>query len=568
VVIEGMQFMNTMKGALFCAFVLASWVVSGESWSSTSAQAVNPHDYPKLTAMELGHIRHMVKMAHQLPGDWTGFNSQWLLTERTLQFQIAFAGMTLALVQHEYTPAYRELYRDAIEAYIEKLQHPDIWERWMFSSRSGTRGGILSDMQPGWADPVAKDNIMLKAYLLQVGAAHEMLYGGNKYDGPGAFTFFYRGQGMGNGLIKFRYSLGDIAKIIHQEVVDSDYVGSACEPARIFWACQAPSSVGFMHYDQVHGTHYADVLPKMKNAWIKKGFIDPKAYRYSEVVFTSWEDRAAQQKPVPLSPMDRDIGGWSGTYNHAWDKEFVEAAYFGEGHRDREDALNFFLTGEYAKAPNAYDDPIHAYASVAWGLFLAYAAEVGDKEAVDKMLAYAQRNFNPVWKDGEYYYPRNDDYSVDAKGNSQGVDPWTGNVLIPMARLNQGGGFYRLYNEPWGEEQYRQPYISNVDALHTNVSQAFYDKSKDALILTLEPGPITAQQVQFTVRQLDPTKTYTVVRNSKVLGQLNRKTAGNDSADGAMTWRDDGTALITTGIVKPQTFIFSANPAASSAQSR
>src|SRR5678816_4801672 len=106
-------------------------------------------------------IRHLVKMAHQLPGDWSGFGSGWLLTERTMQFQVAFGAMTLALAQHQYTPAYRELYRGAIEAYIEKLQHPDIWERWFLSSRSGTRGGILTDMQPGWMDPIAKDNICL-----------------------------------------------------------------------------------------------------------------------------------------------------------------------------------------------------------------------------------------------------------------------------------------------------------------------------------------------------------------------------------------------------------------------
>jgi len=550
--------MDTVKHALIFAFALCSGLTSSAAFSSSDVGAVNPNDYPRLTKMELGHIRHLVKLAHQLPGDWSGFGSQWLLTERTQQFQIAFAGMTLALAQHEYTPAYRDLYRDAIEAYIQKLQHPDIWERWMFSSRSGARGGILSDMQPGWMDPVAKDNIMLKAYLLQLGAAHEMLYGGNKYDQPGAFTFYYIGQGMGNGLVKFRYSLQDVAENIYKEVQDSGYVGSACEPARIFWACQAPSSVGFIHFDQVHGTHYADILPKMKNAWIKKGFIDPKNYRYAEVVFTSWEDRAADQKPVPLSPMDRDIGGWSGTFNHAWDKDFVEAAYFGVDRHDRDEALQYFLSGEYAKAPRTADNPIHAYDSVAWGLFIAYAAEVGDKEAVDKMLAYAQRNYNPVWENGEYYYPRNDDYSVDAGGNSHGVDPWTGNVFIPMARLNKGGGFYNLYNRPWGDEQYRQPFISDVDTLHVDVSQAFYDKSKDALIVTLEPGPIAAKQVQFTVRQLDPAKTYAVTRNGKMVGRLDRKAGGKDRGDGSMTWRDDGTVLITTSIGGAQTFIIAA----------
>jgi len=407
-------------------------------------------------------------------------------------------------------------------------------------------------------DPIAKDNIMLKAYLLQLGAAHEMLYGDRRYDQPGAFTFFYNGPGMGNGPIKFRYTLGDIADNIHQEVVDSDYVGSACEPARIFWACQAPSSVGFIHYDQVHGTHYADVLPKMKKSWVDKGYIDAETYRYSEVVFTSWENRAAGQKPVPLSPMNMDIGGWSGVYNHAWDKKFVEAAYFGAGGQGRDDALQYFLSGAYAKAPTLMEDPGNAYSSVSWGLFLAYAAEVGDRDAVNKMLAYAQRNYNPVWENGEYYYPRNDDFSVDGQGNSHGVDPWTGNVFIPMARLNTGGGFYRLYNEPWGEEQYRQPYISDVDRLLVNVSQAFYDKANDALIVTLEPGPIAAKQIQFTVRQLDPTRTYTVTHNRKIVAHLNRKSGSNDD-DASMNWRDDGTVLVTTKIPNAQTFVISAD---------
>ena len=77
--------------------------------------------------------------------------------------------------------------------------------------------------------------------------------------------------------------------------------------------------------------------------------------------------------------------------------------------------------------------------------------------------------------------------------------------------------------------------------------------------MTLEPGPIIAKQVQFTVRQLDPTKTYTVTRNGKVLGRLNPKAGGHDNGDGSMTWREADTVLITTGVASAQTFVFSAN---------
>ena len=112
--------MNIVKKTLLFAFVLASGAISTGAFPASSSQTVDPNDYPKLTEKELGHIRHLVRMAHQLPGDWSGFGSGWLLTERTMQFQVAFGAMTLALAQHQYTPAYRELYRGAIEAYIEK----------------------------------------------------------------------------------------------------------------------------------------------------------------------------------------------------------------------------------------------------------------------------------------------------------------------------------------------------------------------------------------------------------------------------------------------------------------
>ena len=54
-----------------------------------------------------------------------------------------------------------------------------------------------------------------------------------------------------------------------------------------------------------------------------------------------------------------------------------------------------------------------------------------------------------------------------------------------------------------------------------------------------------------------PGRSYTVTKNSKVVGRLNRKSGGNDG-DGSMTWRDDGIALITSRIANAQTFVFSA----------
>jgi hypothetical protein len=85
----------------------------------------------------------------------------------------------LALIQHEYTPAYRELYRPTMDALIQKMTLPDIWESWLKSSRGGTAESDpdSQDLTAGWIDPVVRYNNMLKGYLLQAGADADAVCG-------------------------------------------------------------------------------------------------------------------------------------------------------------------------------------------------------------------------------------------------------------------------------------------------------------------------------------------------------------------------------------------------------
>ena len=147
--------------------------------ASTPADQINPADYPSLDDKELGHIRRFVKLSRQLPGDWAGMSDDfWLVAERTQQFQLAYMTAALGLAQHQYTPAYRELYRPTMDALIQKMTLPDIWESWLASSRGGTSAAdpAAEDLTGGWIDPMRKYNIMLKGYLLQAGALYSMLY--------------------------------------------------------------------------------------------------------------------------------------------------------------------------------------------------------------------------------------------------------------------------------------------------------------------------------------------------------------------------------------------------------
>lgn len=530
--------------------------LSGGMVNSVAAQqrdvaaSINPADYPTLDDKELGSIRRIVKLSRLMPGDWSGMQDDAFGTvERLKLFEIGYAAAMIGLVQHNYTPAYRELYRPTMDALIQKLTLPDVWEYWMSSSRVGTVGNPdASGLTEGWIDPVRKYNIFLKGYLVQSAAMYEMLYRDGKYNKPDAFTFRYVPNTWGNGAVTFRYSLPDLAKIVHQEFVDRNYQGVLCEPNRMYPACNQPPILGLVNYDQVYGTDYAgDVIPKFKAAWIQNGYTNPVTKQN-----VSWVE-ADQNKLV--WPGSAVLDGWVGGWMPAWAPEMMQKIYPGQ----RDLYINKFLNGSYAKdaPPMGAPEGGTAFLSLGYGLVGFMAAEVGDNDSRQKLLAYADRNFNPVWEDGAYYYPRSGDYKTDANGNSHGMDTWTGNVLLALMRLDKGHGFYRLYHEPWGQAELTAPQVTNVDYLVTNVSQAYYDAKKSALIVTVKPGPMKAKQTSFVVQNLDPVATYTVVKDGRIVGRVSPKSRQIGTA---VVWRPDGDLTVNTEIDRAHSFVIVSAP--------
>lgn len=512
------------------------------------APEVDASDYPSLTDEEVGHVRRMIDLSRQLPGDWSGMSDDlWAVAERTQQFQLSYMAMALALVQHQYTPAYRELYRQAMYDLIQKLTIPDIWESWLHSSRAGMAFADpgLGDITRGWIDPIRKHNIMLKGYLLQAGAMYELLYRDGKLMRPDGFTFRYSPFTWGNGPVTFRYSLSDVAEIAYQEFVDGNYEGVQCEPNRVFPACNQLPILGLLTYDQLYGTAYAaDVMPKFSRVWVEKNYTNPTRKWNVRHIFVKQQIREEPGTPV--------LDGWAGSWMHAWNPELAESIYPGQ----RELYLEDFLSGAYARnAPEP--GPGHGnrtLISLGFSQFAFMAAEVGDMEARTALLDYADRNFQPVWENGAYYYPRNDNYEPDENGNSHGIDTWSGNVLLALARLDKGSGFLRLYSEPWGEQQLRAPEITGVDDLTTNVHQAWYDEEKDALIVTLAPGPVTSRQVQFAVEKLDTGKSYAVFKDGEVVAESDLASGER----GGVRLREDGALTIRTDLERPHTFVIAA----------
>ena len=524
--------------------VVVMWgmaVSAGYGSASLAAQPpLNPQDYPRLDDKQLGHIRHMLKLSSQPPGEWDGMGSSWFDTvERSLQYQLAFMTYALALAQYHYTPAYYDPYRSAIDADIQRILLPDIWQTWALASR----GGSVVDpdqkqLKESALDPCAKDNIMLCGHVFQMAAMYEMFYRAHKYDQPGSLSFDFNTGSWGFGRQVFAYDLHKFARNVVQQFKDSNYAGIACEPDQVFPECNQHPILALMDYDYLYGTHFAqDVMPKYKAVWLEKGYVDPATKSYMQV-------RLQRQDKV-LYGAEAWGDGWTGVFMHAWDKEYVESLYPFQKARH----IDWLLHGKPPTLAKADRTPWEA--RIGFGMFAILASEIGDKQMRDSMLDYVDRNWAPVWEGGQYYYPRNDDMTLDKNGISHAVDNLAANALIPMARLDVPNGVWALYNHPWSENHLAQPYITGVDLLTTSVSQAVYVPEKRALLVTVVAGPIKAKQVSFKVGNLDRARGYNVWKDGKIVGQINGSGAGNTG----LSVDAGGNATITTTLTASHTYI-------------
>jgi hypothetical protein len=256
-----------------------------------------------------------------------------------------------------------------------------------------------------------------------------------------------------------------------------------------------------------------------------------------------------QDKVVPATYAWAD--GWNGHAHHVWDKQLIESIY---PHQRK-----LYIPSMFEGAPG---EDMGWTASFDFGWFALLASEVGDTETVQTMTDYADVHFQPTWKDGGYYYPHTPDflydYTRDDEGFIKNVSPVTGNVLIGFARINRKDGLWQIYNHPWDVSHFAEPFITDVEYLEASVTQAVYDAEKDALIVTLAPGPVKSEATSFTVRQLDPVKTYVLIKDGQPLGEIRK--SDHTQAPGA-EWQADGSMRITTALHGQHSFVLEARSA-------
>jgi hypothetical protein len=519
------------------------------------AAGPDPANYPALSTQQTGHVRHMINLANQLDGDWSMMgeaDTVYALTFNAYQFQIAFAAYALAVTHSHYAPAHRDLYHDTSVRLIKKMIYKDVWDYWAHFSKfeftgteeDGAGLAYTEDDWYGWIDPNIKKNIMYSGHLLQMVGLHEMLFDDRRYDEGGSLTFQFAPIQYGQSPIEIKYDHDRLAKVIYDQFVEDDFRGIECERNAVYTECNQHPILGLMHYDFKHATSFAPVVQReFKKTIEKRHYVSPETHT------TMYYLNVKQDKVVPATYAWSD--GWNGHAHHVWDKQLIESIY---PHQRK-----LYIPSMLEGAPG---EDMGWTASFDFGWFALLASEVGDTETVQTMTDYADVHFQPTWKNGGYYYPHTPDFlenfARDEEGFIKNIGPVTGNVLIGFARINRKDGLWQIYNHPWDASHFAEPFITDVEYLEASVTQAVYDAEKDALIVTLAPGPVKSEATSFTVRQLDPMKTYVLIKDGQPLGEIRK--SDHTQAPGA-EWQADGSVRITTALHGQHSFVLEARSA-------
>jgi hypothetical protein len=436
---------------------------------------------PALDALQNGHIRHIDNISRQLPNDWAhmGTRFSWQEGFESFRYQLAYMAYALGLAHFHRLPAAPGYFRESFDRLVQKMLLPDVWYFWRETSRGGGAANLDAPRSPGTVNPVDRDNIMYSAYIQSMSAMYNYLFDDAKYREPGALTFkfdpiLFRFEERR----EFVYDQDSLNEHLYWRMVESGYLGIACEPFCTFQICQQPAILGFRLHDFMKGTDRADeVTAGFERAWADFGHFDEEG-RYNTYVRT----HVGEVLPNIYGPWS---DGWLGALLNMWKPEMVKEHYPEQMARwvvDQPDGTAYVPPVSLMEEAGA---DISGGSALDFGWCCMWASEVGDTELLDRFLAYADKHMNPAWEKGGYYYPRNDNYE-DEDGFIEMVSPCAGNALLPYARLNVPDGLWGLYNKPWGRDHFAEPLITEVSD-NVDVLRARYLPEYKKLIFTLAP---------------------------------------------------------------------------------
>ena len=434
-----------------------------------------------LSAEQLGHIRHFDNLSRQLRNDWSLMQGKGTGQDDfgALRFQLAYMAYALALTHRHRLPNAPGVFKPVFERLIEKMTMPEVWMYWRDVSKGGAwpNAHLVDKYQEEW-NPVARDNIMYSAYVQSMVLLYNYLFADDRYAQPEALAFEHWSYFWGGEAKRFTYDQNSLNEHIYWQMVESGFLGVACEPNCTFQICNQPAILGFRLHDLLTGEDVAaEVTQSYEQAWSQLGGRLDSTGHYN--MFLAQDSRTVYPNEAKAPWVD----AWCGTLMNMWNRDFVRANYpqqiktllvdGPDGTKSVKPSPKLELMGQTLIAD-----------SCDFGWVATWASEMGDTETLEGILGHADRYMNPTWRDGGLYYPRNDT-EYDEGGNRTELEPLSGNVLLGYARLNVPDGMWKLYNESWRPGHFTEPALTVV-AADISVSQARFTPASHTLAFQVQ----------------------------------------------------------------------------------
>jgi len=407
-------------------------------------------------ALQLGHIRHIDNLSRRLPNDWSGMDSRSNGQDdfASLRYQLAYAAFALAVAHRYRLPAAPGVFKGTFDRLIQKMLLPEVWMYWRDTSSGNAVFNAHLPMESEW-DPVRRDNIMYSAYVQVMSLLYAYLFEDDRYARPGALSFEHWSFSWGGEGHRFEYDQDSLNELIYWKMIESGFIGVACEPNCVFQICNQIPLLGFRLHDLLTGGRRAEEVERgYRKAWDDFGRVDAQG-RYNLLVL---ED-SKQLLTNDASEVWGDA--WAGTVLNMLNRDLVRERYPEQIRALLIGGPDDTLTIRPLSPTSLFGHSLFEdHGDFGWAA--AWAAEVGDSATRDRLLRYADARLAPTWSDGGLFYPRHD-ASTDADGFHRLVDPLTGNALLAFARLDIPDGLWGLYHLPIEPELRRSPALVEVD---------------------------------------------------------------------------------------------------------
>ena len=438
-----------------------------------------------------------------------------------LRYLLAFSAYAVAQAA-QHTPAYRGPYVEALGGYIERMRLPRAWHDWL----------------DHWGDnPIGPDNIMYTGHLAMMFSLYEQLSGDMKY-GSGFELVADDGRRFSTD------SQSLYAYLAEQGAASTDsngehHFGIACEPGMVFVPCNMPHRLGFILNDELHGTNYAASNAEYMD-WLKSNMVRPDLGVLFHLMMPG------ESPPMREPTLSGLYNGWSILSLEAMDEDFARQLYA----RYDEVFVRRGLQSTFgAGTATVMDDPAaqgdflsRALNSIATAFGMSLARSMGDESTYEQLAAGWDKLFGaPAYsQDGMWFYYRSPVYP-----------PVVPNAGAFWARVTSADvNFRSLAHAPFDALRFTEPNVEELSNPGALVNQAYYDRERRELVVTVNGGRSTTEATDIVIGNLTLGEPHTVLRHAGPEGgDVYRRVRATDG--GLVITTPPLTADLETYVIRP-----------------